>query len=88
MRCRFWGDLDYAGMDILRTLRKSFPNTGGWRPGYGAMLTDLIMGGGHQPDEAGKEAQKKVIVTGCLYADLELLPALNYTGRFVDQEIA
>jgi hypothetical protein len=59
MPCWFWGDLDYAGMDILRTLRQSFPNAEAWSLGYSAMLTELTTGGGHQPDEAGKGAQKK-----------------------------
>jgi hypothetical protein len=88
MLCWFWGDLDYAGMDILRTLRQSFPNAEAWSLGYSAMLSELTTGGGHQPDEAGKGAQKKVLLTGCSYADLVLLPAIQSTGRFVDQEVA
>jgi len=84
----FWGDLDYAGMEILRALRQTFPNTEAWSGGYGPMLKDLHNGGGHEPDEAGKAAQRKVLQTGCEYADRELLPSLKSTGRFVDQEVA
>jgi hypothetical protein len=52
------------------------------------MLEELNSGGGHEPDEAGKGAQRRVLQTGCEYADQELLPALISTGRFVDQEMA
>lgn len=83
----FWGDLDYAGMEILQALRQTFPNTRAWSVGYEAMLQDLRSGGGHEPDEAGKGAQRCVTRTGCEYADRELLPALKSTGRFVDQEV-
>jgi hypothetical protein len=88
MPCWFWGDLDYAGMEILRALRQPFPNTESWSAGYGPMLEDLNSGGGHEPDEAGKGAQRRVLQTGCEYSDRELLPSLNSTGRFVDQEMA
>lgn len=83
----FWGDLDYAGMEILTALRQPFPRTAAWSPGYGPMVRYLNDGGGHLPEEAGKGAQRKVLKTGCEYADAELLPTLHSAGRFVDQEM-
>lgn len=83
----FWGDLDYAGMEILRALRTPFPYAEAWQTGYGPMLRLLETGGAHNPDEAGKAAQREVLSTGCLYADTILLPAIRSTKKFVDQEI-
>lgn len=84
--CWFWGDLDYSGMRILSALRKSFTGIGAWVPGYQLMLDALRQGEGHLPVAAGKENQLVLDVTGCSYADSELLPALMASGRFVDQE--
>lgn len=82
----FWGDLDYAGMDILRRLRQTFPDMCAWRPGYAPMLNTLESGGGHLPIEAGKERQKMLEECGCEYADKNLIPAIEKYGKFVDQE--
>jgi hypothetical protein len=82
----FWGDLDYAGMAILASLRSSFPSATAWEPGYGPMLARLENGEGHAPEEARKTGQKPVASTGCPYADGILIPALDTVGRFVDQE--
>lgn len=82
----FWGDLDYAGMGILRTLRLSLPQLVAWRPGYQQMLKALQEGAGHTPEQGGKEGQVDPLETGCDYADQQLLPALRMTGRFLDQE--
>jgi hypothetical protein len=81
----FYGDLDFAGLAILAQLRTSFPTCGAWRPGYDALLAWL--GSGHAPDQAGKERQQDPGVTGCSFADGELLPALRNAGRCVDQEL-
>jgi Uncharacterized protein conserved in bacteria C-term(DUF2220) len=83
----FWGDLDYAGMEILRALRTPFPFAEAWQAGYGPMLHRLEAGGGHDPEEAGKAAQREVLSTGCSYADTILLPAIRSAKKFVDQEI-
>lgn len=82
----FWGDLDFAGMAILSSLRTTFPSVRAWEPGYGPMLARLSRGDGHSPAESGKERQQPIKRTGCAYADDVLIPALLSTGRFLDQE--
>src|SRR5262249_30375548 len=76
----FWGDLDYAGMTILRRLRATFPSASAWQAGYGPMLARLEAGEGHLPDEARKGGQRPPLSTGCAYADGILLPALAKYG--------
>ncbi len=82
----FYGDLDYAGMDILAKLRVSFPFARAWQPGYTPMLVSLSAGDGHPPEAARKSGQLDPGMTGCAYADETLLPALRQHRRFVDQE--
>ena len=82
----FWGDLDYAGMDILTNLKHRFKTIAAWKPGYQPMLELLLSGGGHTPEATGKQGQKVSGETACIYADEKLIPALNEAGRFVDQE--
>lgn len=82
----FWGDLDFAGMAILRHLRETFPSANAWRPGYTPMLDRLVAGMGHTPEEARKDGQRPVDTTGCSFADKILLTAIRTHGRFVDQE--
>ncbi|MDR7096058.1 ATP-binding protein [Hydrogenophaga laconesensis] len=84
----FWGDLDWSGMQILASLRMSFPEAVAWEPGYRALLNVLEEGGGHLPAAADKTGQRVVASTGCSFADATLLPALARAGRFVDQEWA
>lgn len=81
----FFGDLDFAGMQILASLREVFPSAGAWRPGY-RVLMHLLTQGGHLPGQASKSQQIDPGKTGCNYADQELLPAMRQYGRFVDQE--
>lgn len=83
---RFFGDLDYAGMQILASLREVFPDATAWQPGYADLLSFLASGGGHAPETANKERQADPETTGCAYADKVLLTALRSAGRFVDQE--
>ncbi len=83
----FWGDLDWSGMGILRAMRISFPNLQAWQSGYSPMHESLMNGQGHAPDEADKQGQVAIATTGCAYADATLIPALQSTGRFVDQEL-
>lgn len=83
----FFGDLDWAGLQILVQLRQAFPGCQAWQPGYAPLLQHLQAGQGHRPDEAYKEAQADPGHTGCAYADKVLLPALREHGRFVDQEL-
>lgn len=83
----FWGDLDWSGMGILRAMRMSFPNMQAWQDGYSPMLQSLFSGQGHAPNEADKHGQVPIALTGCPYADSQLIPALRSTGNFVDQEL-
>ncbi len=83
----FWGDLDYAGMQILASLRGTFLGLEAWEPGYAPMLSLLKSGGGHAPESAGKQLQRQTCTTGSQLADHELIPAMVVEGRFVDQEM-
>jgi hypothetical protein len=82
----FWGDLDWSGMRILRTLREAFGDVTAWQPGYQPMLMHALAGKGHRPEAADKCGQAPVDGTGCTYADRHLLPCLEAHG-FVDQEL-
>ncbi len=82
--CYFWGDLDYAGIAILKVLRLRFPGIEAWQPGYAPMLKRLA--DGHRVVDAGKQEQVDPGVSGCAYADRQLLPAMREQGRFLDQE--
>jgi hypothetical protein len=82
----FFGDLDYAGMQILASLRDVFPQAQAWVPGYDVLIQVLERGGGHAPIQAGKELQTDPGQTGCAYADQQLLPRMRRHDRFVDQE--
>jgi len=82
--CYFWGDLDYAGIAILKALRQRFTRMQAWQPGYAPMLERLAQG--HPAQDAGKQEQLDPGESGCRYADERLLPALRHTGRFLDQE--
>lgn len=83
----FFGDLDYAGMQILSSLRDGFPQAQAWTPGYHALIQVLERGGGHAPIQAGKELQADPGQTGCAFADQQLLPRMRWHHRFVDQEV-
>jgi hypothetical protein len=83
---RFFGDFDYAGMQILASLREVFPDAVAWQPGYSELLRVVASGGGHVPEAANKERQTDPGTTGCVYADGVLLTALRSFGRFADQE--
>jgi hypothetical protein len=82
----FWGDLDYAGIAIIKSLRQVFPSLTAWVPGYQPMLEALREGAGHTPFQATKMAQVVPDACGCDYADRELLPELMQSRRFIDQE--
>ncbi|WP_457671333.1 Wadjet anti-phage system protein JetD domain-containing protein [Thiolapillus sp.] len=82
----FWGDLDYAGMGILKALKQRFAKLAAWQPGYIPMLTMLQEGKGHSAEAASKQAQSDPGSTGCDYADNVLLPAMRRHKAFIDQE--
>jgi Wadjet protein JetD, C-terminal len=85
--CYFWGDLDFAGMGILKALKNSLPELQAWKPGYQPMLEILENGGGHTPEQAGKIGQIDPVKTGCLYSDSILLVAIREYRQFIDQEL-
>ncbi|MDQ2075912.1 hypothetical protein [Marinimicrobium sp. ABcell2] len=87
IKTRFWGDLDFSGMAILKALRLIFPDIDAWEPGYTPMLERLRQGEGHAHDSSGKHLQKDPGNTGCDFADRELLPTIRTTELFVDQEV-
>ncbi|WP_286744102.1 Wadjet anti-phage system protein JetD domain-containing protein [Aquabacterium sp. UBA2148] len=82
----FYGDLDFAGLQILAQLRQTFVHCVAWRPGYGALATAMQAGQGHPPERAGKQAQTDPGHTGCPDADQVLLPLLRESGLCIDQE--
>lgn len=82
----FFGDLDYAGMAILKSLRRAWPQMVAWKPGYESLAELLSQGIGHTPEESEKAEQRDPGNTGCLYSDHALLPLLRAKGQFVDQE--
>jgi hypothetical protein len=84
---RFFGDLDFAGLAILRALRSNLPAIQAWPPGYDALMAAGDQGLAHTPEEADKAEQRDGGATGCPYADDKLLPWLRGHGRFVDQEL-
>jgi len=86
VRCWFWGDLDFAGMQILKALRMRFGEVRAWTPGYAPMLKALrSKGEGGQPEGVQLRGQVDPGETGCPYADEHLLPAIRAYGP-LDQE--
>lgn len=82
----FWGDLDYSGMEILKTLQTQFNQVQAWRPGYEPMLQAIRSGIGHKPEQTEKENQRFFGATSCDYAQNFLIPAMQETGLMLDQE--
>ncbi len=82
----FWGDLDFAGCAILKSLRQSFTALVAWQAGYRPLLAMIERGEGHGHTTCGKEFQVDPETTGCVYTDEVILPALRESGIFVDQE--
>ncbi len=78
----FWGDLDFAGMQILKSLLARFGDVHAWRPGYEPMVAALQARAMQQTSDRG---QLDPGVTGCIYADTVLLPAIREHG-YLDQE--
>lgn len=83
--CYFWGDLDFAGMQILKALRARFGEVTAWRQGYEPMLAALRAQGGHRGHRDDASAQVDPQLTGCPFADERLLPAIREYGQ-IDQE--
>lgn len=87
VQCYFWGDMDYAGIGILKALKKSFPNTLCWQRGYDLMIAFHQRGLGHKIRDSKKMRQLDPGITGCAFADDTLLPLIRQTQRFLDQEV-
>jgi hypothetical protein len=81
----FWGDLDFAGMQILKSLRGRFEELEAWPVGYEPLRIQLEIGGGHGARVDDSKGQIDPVLTGCAYADGVLLPAIRRHGRR-DQE--
>ena len=81
----FWGDLDFAGMQILKALRMRFGDVVAWRHGYEPMLQNRRRCGASPSLAAELPAQADPGTTGCSYADTQLLPTIREYG-FWDQE--
>jgi hypothetical protein len=81
----FWGDLDFAGMQILKSLRNRFADLQAWPVGYEPLRVQLEVGGGHGTRADDSKGQVDPVLTGCAYADSVLLPAIRRLGRR-DQE--
>jgi len=83
----FGGDLDFSGMMILRSIRERFGQIEAWPLGYQKMLKCLESGQGHRLDEAKKQDQTDPGITGSMFADEVLLPAIRQREVFIDQEL-
>jgi hypothetical protein len=82
----FFGDFDYAGMEIFRSLRRSFPEITLYRQGYDTMLEAVRQGNGHTQEMVEKkEKQNDPGMIDDAYADNVLLQAMRDYG-FYDQE--
>jgi len=82
----FFGDLDFAGMQILGRLREGFPQACAWETGYAPLADILSHRQGHPPETADKSGQMDPGITGCTYADNVLLPLMRQSQQFADQE--
>lgn len=80
--CHFWGDLDFPGMQILKSLRQRFGDVTAWQPGYAPMVEVLREAGGYRSSAIDPQ---DLALTGCPYADEVLLPAIRGAGQ-IDQE--
>ena len=84
--CSFWGDLDFSGMQILKSLRSRFADLCAWQPGYEPMLARLKMSTAYSGRLIDDRGQIDPMVTGCAYADSTLLQAIRELGP-MDQEV-
>ena len=83
----FWGDLDFDGMRILKTLRSSFTNAVAFKAAYAMTLELHQQGICHNSMNPNKGNQKDPDMTGCVYADRILLPIIRENEKFTDQEV-
>lgn len=84
----FWGDLDYAGIHILKALKVNFRHIDAWKKGYDIMVKEVKEDFGHTPEMAGKEKQLSITyqLLECDYTNQLLIPNLTTKALFIDQE--
>jgi hypothetical protein len=82
----FWGDLDFSGMQILKSLRSRFADLCAWQPGYEPMLARLKTSSVYSGRLIDDRGQIDPTATGCPYADSTLLQAIREFGP-MDQEM-
>ncbi len=85
--CFFWGDLDYEGLGIIKSLRRTFPTTRCWSTAFEAMIVHLDAGVAHKKEHATKKGQINPGSTGCDFSDSRLLALIEDDDLFVDQEV-
>lgn len=87
LECIFWGDLDYAGLNIAISLKRIFPKLTWYKAAYVEMLYMLESGLAHEFDDQSKGYQ--IRPNEDLLWDDEgkgYLAAIDEHGGFVDQE--
>jgi|GEM_PF-2818996 len=82
-----WTDLDYSGLQIAISLRKSFPALDWFKPGYDAMIGHLVSGYAHGTEHTSKGDQSRPSEEVLWGRGREYLAAIEQSGGgFVDQE--
>ena len=82
----FWGDLDYAGLQIGVSLRKIFPSLDWYTPAYNEMIRLLNEGVGHPFSGAGKDGQTPVPEDHLWGIGKQAIVVVEALERFLDQE--
>lgn len=83
-----WGDLDFSGMQILKSLRARFATVTAWRPGYEPMVERRRSAGISAQRDADLRKQIDPGSTGCDFADGQLLPVIRDYGFWHQEWLA
>lgn len=83
----FWGDLDFDGMGILKSLRGQFTNAQAFKPAYRKIMHYHQNGIRYKPKHKANAGQTDPGITGCEFVDTQLLPLLRKEGFYTDQEV-
>ncbi|AJQ96601.1 Wadjet anti-phage system protein JetD domain-containing protein [Gynuella sunshinyii] len=91
MTLYFWGDLDFAGLDMLALMNQKYrAKVNAWQPGYQLLRDQIEAGKGIAADVyqqiTGKAQNRKISATGDPWADEQLLQYLQSHQSFVQQE--
>jgi len=81
----FWGDFDYAGLNIFLSLKKIFDTLSFWEIGYEKMIHMVKNNLGHTKDILRKENQKKPNLNQEQLLNNNYIEIMNKYG-FYDQE--